>query len=439
MFKKISELNEKISPKLRQIISNASWLASEKILQMGLGLFIGVWVARYLGPKQFGILSYAIAFIGLLAPLAKVGLEKVVVRDLVQNPSEKDEILGTAFGIQLISSILAYLLAITTISWMRPTDTLTHILVQIIGFGMFFQVFHTIDLWFQSQVQSKYTVWSKNSAYLFANGIKIVLIYSQISVVFFAWNALGEIILSTIGLLLAYQLNGNSITAWRVRLDWVKKLLKDSLPLMFSGIAVTIYLRVDMVMLGQIFGDETVGIYSVATRISELWYFIPTSIVSSVSPAIIESRSVSKILYEERLQKLFTIMTGLAYAIAIPMAFLATPIILLLYGEQYAASGSVLTIHIWASIFVFLGVAKGVWIVTEGLTRFALISTCCGAIVNIALNLFLIPQYGETGAAIATVISYGCADYLVYITYPRFREIGRLMTNALILKSLWQR
>jgi PST family polysaccharide transporter len=128
----------------------------------------------------------------------------------------------------------------------------------------------------------------------------------------------------------------------------------------------------------------------------------------------------------------------LAYAIAIPMSFLATPIVKLMYGEAYIVSGSVLSIHIWASVFVFLGLGKGIWIVAEGLTNFSIISTTCGAVVNVMLNLVLIPQYKEVGAAIATVISYGCADYLVYIVYPRFKQIGRLMTEALILKSLWR-
>ncbi|MBP0014258.1 MAG: flippase [Roseofilum sp. SBFL] len=439
MFNKISQLTQNLSPKLRQMIGNASWLASEKLLQMCLGLLIGVWVARYLGPQKFGLLSYALAFTSLFAPLATLGLDKVVVRDLVQYPSEKNRILGTAFAIKLVSSILAYLLEIMIISWIRPDDKLTHVLVAVVGLRMCFQVFYTIDLWFQSQVESKYTVWSKNSAYLCANGVKILLISLQAPVIFFAWNSLGEIVLGAIGLLILYQFKGNAIAAWRMSLSWGKRLLKNGLPLMFSGIAVIIYLRIDAIMLGQIFGDESVGIYSVATKISELWYFIPTALVSSASPALIEAKGISISLYEQRWQKLLTMMTGISYAIAIPMVFLAKPMITLMYGPNYAASGSVLAIHIWATVFVSLGIAKSVWIVTEGLTHLALVSTSCGAVINILLNLVLIPRYQEVGAAIATVISYGCADYLVYITYPRFQQIGRLMTKALILENLWKR
>lgn len=439
MLKKIAAANQKLNPRLRQMIGNTGWLFSEKLLQMVLGLVVGVWVARYLGPDKFGLLNYAIAFTGLFSPLAKLGLDRIVVRDLIQNPSDKHKILGTAFVIKLISGILAYLLAVGTISLLRPADNLTRALVEVIGCGMYFQVFYTIDLWFQSRVESKYTVWSKNAAYICINIFKIILIYLQAPVIFFAWNALGEVVLGAIGLLIIYKLKGNHITAWRISIHWAKDLLNNALPLMFSGMAVMVYLRVDTIMLGQMFGDESVGIYSVATRLSELWYFLPSAIVSSVSPAIIEYKSLEEALYEQRLQKLFTIMTGLAYAIAIPMTILATPIVMIMYGQEYIASGSVLAIHIWASVFVFLGVGKGIWIVTEGLTRFALVSTLCGAIVNILLNLFLIPRYREVGAAIATVISYGCADYLVYITYPRFRKLGRIMTNALMLKNLWRR
>jgi len=439
MLKKIVAANQKLNPKLRQIIGNTGWLFSEKLLQMGLGLVVGVWVARYLGPTQFGLFSYALSFTALFSPLAKLGLDRIVVRDIVQNPSDRQTILGTAFMLKLISGIMSYLLAVVTISLLRPSDNLTRALVEVIGCGIYFQVFYTIDLWFQSQVESKYTVWSKNTAYILINIVKVILIKLQAPVIFFAWNALAEVVLGSIGLLIAYKLKGHEITGWRINIKKVKDLLNNALPLMFSGMAVMVYLRVDAIMLGQMFGDKSVGIYSVATRISELWYFIPGTVVSSVSPAILESKSVAETLYERRLQKLFTLLAGIAYAIAIPMTILATPIVVIMYGQDYIASGSILAIHIWAGVFVFLGIAKGVWIVAEGLTRFALISTLCGAIINVLLNIVMIPKYREVGAAIATVISYGCADYLVYITYPRFRKLGIIMTKALILKSLWSR
>jgi PST family polysaccharide transporter len=436
IFQKIKKFT--VSPQLSQIVGNTGWLFSEKILQMVLGLLVGVWVARYLGPTEFGFLNYALIFTSLFSPLAKLGLDRIVVRDIVQNPSDKNKILGSCFLVKFIGGIVAYLLTFVVISKLHPNDIISRNLVMIIGFGLCFQVFYTIDFWFQSQVKSKYTVWSKNLAYVLVNLIKIVLIYVKAPLVYFAWNVLIEVILSAIGLVIAYRLTGEKIQSWKINLSQCKKMLKDSLPLMFSGMVVMIYLRVDIIMLEQIFGSESVGIYSVATRISELWYVVPTAIVSSVSPSIIEAKSLGNTLYEYRLKKLFTLITCLAYAIAIPMSFLATPIVKLMYGEAYIVSGSVLSIHIWASVFVFLGLGKGIWIVAEGLTNFSIISTTCGAVVNVMLNLVLIPQYKEVGAAIATVISYGCADYLVYIVYPRFKQIGRLMTEALILKSLWR-
>jgi PST family polysaccharide transporter len=217
-------------------------------------------------------------------------------------------------------------------------------------------------------------------------------------------------------------------------------MLLESYRLILSSIAITIYLRADAVMLGAIVGDESVGIYAVATKFSEIWYFIPCAIVASVSPSIVQAKEVSESLYQQRLQKLFNCVSGLAYAIAIPMSFIASPLIVTIFGEEYQAAGTVLSLHIWASIFVFVGVARGPWVITEGFTMSSLVTKSCGAILNVLLNLWLIPNYREMGAAIATVVSYGVSDYLLFMIWPSLRNtIGIIMTKSLTLSFLWLR
>ena len=189
-------------------------------------------------------------------------------------------------------------------------------------------------------------------------------------------------------------------------------------------------------MLGQLADSEAVGIYSVATRLSELWIFIPGAVVASVNPSIIKAKKVSEVQYYNKLQKLFNIVTGLAYLIAISMTFLSTNIVVLIFGSSYALAGSVLAIHIWGQLFSFLGIAKRIWLVIEDLTIYDLAITSSGAVINILLNFWLIPIYRETGSAIATVISYAFADYIIFMSYPPFRKLGMVMTNALVLKHI---
>jgi PST family polysaccharide transporter len=436
MLNKLTAISQRFSPELRKIISNIGWLFADRVLRMGIGLIVGAWVARYLRPQQFGLYNYALAFVLLFSAIATLGLDQIVVRNIVREPSSKDEILGTAVVLRLFAGILSLLLATGTIVVLRPGDTLMHWLVGITAAGLIFQALDPIDFWFQSQVKSKYTVIAKNTTFIIITIAKIALIEMKASLLAFAWAGLAEIALGAGGLAIAYQFSGQNLRAWRVNLRQAKSLLKESWPLIMAGLAIMIYISIDKIMLGQLANPEAVGVYSVATRLSELWVFLPAAIIPSVNPSIIEAKKVSESLYYERLQKVFNVMTALAYSIAIPMTFLSKPIVVLLYGQNYESAGGVLAIHIWGQIFSFLGIAKSIWIVTEELTVYALVITSLGAFMNILLNFWLIPIYREAGSAIATVISYAFVDYVIFLFYPPFQRMGQLMTNALLLKHV---
>jgi PST family polysaccharide transporter len=439
MLNKLTVVIQKFSPELRKIISNIGWLFADRVLRMGVGLIVTAWVARYLGPQQFGLFNYAGAFVSLFGVLATLGLDQIVVRDMVREPSCKDETLGTAFVLKLSGGILTILVTTGTIFLLRPDDQLTHWLVGITAAGTIFDAFNTIDFWFQLQVKSKYTVIAKNTAFILVTLIRITLLQMQAPLIAFAWALLAENALGAVGLAIAYKVKGQSLLAWRASLLRAKTLLKESWPLLLSGLAIMVYLRIDQIMLGQLADDKAVGIYSAATRISELWYYIPIAIVTSVTPSIVEAKKVSETLYYNKLQKLFNIMAVLAYMIALPMTFLSKYIVVIIFGQNYVASGGVLSIHIWAALFVFFGWSKGIWIVAEGLTMFSLLATTSGAVINILLNFWLLPIYRETGAAIATVISYALVDYFICMIYPPTQKIAWVMTKALTLNFLTTR
>lgn len=426
-------LNRHIShrPNLAKIVDNIGWLFFDKILRMGAGLFVGVWIARYLGPEQFGLLSFATAFVGLFGAIATLGLQGIVVRDIVKDPSCANETLGTAAALQLLGGMVAYLLILVSIGYLRPDDTLARSLIAILGSMMLLKASDIAVFWFESQVQSKYTVWVQNSVFLAFTAIKVVLILQQASLMAFAWIMLFEVVVVAVILLCVLSKRGPSLAELRVSVERAKSLLTDSWPLILSAIAVTIYMKIDQIMLGQMIGDEAVGIYSAATRISGVWYFIPMAIVASVFPAILEAKKRSEEQYYARLQKLYDLMVVLSVAVALPMTFLSTPIVILLFGEAYLESGQVLAIHIWAAVFVFLGVASSKWFLAENRQFMSFQRTALGAVVNVGLNLWLIPLYGPVGAALATVASQAAAAWLFDLIQP----ITRLMF-VMKLKSM---
>lgn len=390
-------------PNLLKIVDNIGWLFFDKILRMGVGLIVGVWIARYLGPEQFGLLSFATVFVGLFGAIAGLGLQGIVVRDLVRDPSSEQETLGTAAMLQFLGGLITYSLILGTIFWLRNDDTLAKVLVAILGSTILFKASEVVVYWFESQVLSKYTVWVQNSSFLVFASIKVGLLLNNASLNAFAWAMMAEALMVALLLGVVLGLRGPRLHHLRITLGRAKSLLKDSWPLLLSSIAVMIYMKIDQIMLGQMVGDKAVGIYSAAVRISEVWYFIPMMIVASVFPAILEAKKRSEEQYYQRLQNLYDLMVWLSICVALPMSFFSTAIAVLLFGEAYAASGTVLAIHIWAAVFVFLGVASSKWFLAENRQILSLQRTVLGALVNVSLNLLLIPAHGPLGAAIATV------------------------------------
>ena len=192
---------------------------------------------------------------------------------------------------------------------------------------------------------------------------------------------------------------------------------------MLSSMVIAFYMKIDQIMIKEILNTEAVGQYAAATRMSEAWYFIPMVISSSLFPAIINSKEKSEELYNSRLQKLFDLMVWMAIAIALPMTFFSDWLVELLYGNQYGEAGGVLSVHIWAVLFVFLGVASGKWYINENFQKLSFWRTFYGMIINVILNFILIPKYGIIGAAFATLISQAMAAYF----FDAFNKETRIM------------
>ena len=433
---RVSRELDKIGPGLRKIMGNMGWLMVDRVLRMGMGLFVGVWVARYLGPAQFGSFNFALAFIALFGSVTTLGLEALVVREVLHHAQDTREILGTTLALRSGGGLLAVVLSIATLRLIEPHDRQALLLVSILSVTLLFQAFDTIDLFFQSQVQSRITVWAKNSAFLIVAVIRVSLIYAKAPLWSFAASYAGEIGLGAVGLVLGYRLSGGRIFAWQSSKQRAVLLLKQSWPVIFSGMAIMVYMRLDMVMLKMMKGDFAVGLYSAATRISEVWYFIPTAIVSSVSPAILNVKDNEELFYG-RLRKLFSLMTMTACVIGSIVALASHAIVRILYSTSYSGAAPVLAVHVWASVFVFLGVAQSPWNLARNLLKLSLYWTVLGGIINIAMNLYLIPRYSAMGAAISTVVSYAVAGVFANILSARTRPIFYMQMKSFIPQRFW--
>ncbi|MAO13063.1 flippase [Marinobacter sp.] len=423
----------------RKYAANTSWLVAEKILRLFVGLFVTIWVARYLGPSDFGLLSYAQSFALLFTALASLGLDSIVVRELVKDSSRQGALLGTAFVLKAVAGVLVLPLIYAGLQ-MTSNASGTNLLVIVVALSIFFQSFNVIDFYFQAKVLSKYVAFANSLTLMASSVIKLSLIVSGASVIAFAWMVVFDAVVLAIGLVWFYwRRKGPAVERWQFDASLARQLLKDSWPLVLSGMVISVYMKIDQIMIKEMLGESAVGYYAAAVRLSEAWYFIPMVLATSLFPALLNARQRGPQLYLNRLQHLYTLMVWLAIAIAIPVSFVGPWVIEFLYGVEFAPAGVVLVVHIWAAVFVFLGVAYGKYLAAENYTRKALYRTGLGALINVALNWLLIPLWGIVGAAVALLAAQFMSNYLYDVFDPDVRHQLRLKNRALVPLFLLKR
>ena len=413
----------------RKYFTNTSWLFAEKSVKIFVGFFVSIWIARYLGPNQFGLLNYSQSFVALFTAVATLGLDGIVVRELVKDETKQNEILGTSFVLKVMGSSLA-IIFIAVALFFSSNDKLTNILIFIIAFSLFFQSFNVVDYYFQSQVLSKYVVFANIITLILSNIVKVVLILNNASLVYFAWTILFDSIILASGLIYFFSKKANlKIPNFTFNKTMMITLLQDAWPLMFAGIASMINMRVDQVMLGKMTDFEVVGNYAAAVRISELWLILPTLIGTSIYPAVISSKKKSHELYLQRVRRIICYMASFAIPFAILVTILSELIVTMLYGDKYLFAHTYLSIYIWSGLPYVVFFVMGQVVMIESLTKVTFYISVISVFANIILNKILIHLYGGVGAAMTTLfVAYVSQLIIIFYVYNKTKFLKRRKT-----------
>jgi len=370
-----------------------------------VSFFIGAWLARYLGPENYGVFNYAIAFVGLFSFIAPLGVDAILSRDLVAHPEKRNELMGTAFGLKMIGGILAFLLASIT-AYFLETSYLVKIIVILFSLSFLVYPFNVIYTFFNSSVESIKNVKAQITAAFISSILKIFLIISGLGIIWLAVIYFLEIIIQYYGYFIIYKKSNFNFKDWNFNKSLSFNILKNSWLLMFASAATFIYLKIDQVMIGKMMGSVEVGLYAAAVKMADVWYFIPGIICGSLFPAIINAKKHSEDLYNKRLKNLYWFLFLFSVVIALPISFLSKPLIFLIFGSEYISAASVLSIYVWAGVGIFLGTAINQYLMSENMLRTIFVLNILTMIVNIVLNFYLIPIIGLNGSALATLISY---------------------------------
>jgi O-antigen/teichoic acid export membrane protein len=425
-------------PGVRAAISNFGWLAVERAVRVVLNLGVSFVMARYLGPLAWGELGFALAVIGVVGIMAEIGLEGVVRRDLIREPSDAIRLLATSRGLRIVGAGVSavVLAAILTGGWIERDEWT---LVVVLGLTLLQPAWLVPDMWFQTRLQARIAVKVQIGALLVGAILRLALVAAGSSLVGFAWATVVEAAVAGFLLWIAAQGVG-------LRLPWSAfdsglaiRLLREAWPLFLSGFTVNLYMRVDAIMLRNLADASAVGIFTAATRFTEIWYFIPVALASSLLPALLRARARGRGEYLARLQAYYDLNAGLAYALAAPLALAAPWLVHIAYGPEFASASPVLALHVWSSVFVFLGVARSQFLVNEGLTRFYLAATAAGLVVNVMMNFILIPRHGAWGAAVSTVCGQAVAAWISSFCCTAVRSTAWMQTRALLIPFTWYR
>lgn len=419
--------------RLQKYLNNSFWTMGEKVLGMGLAFVATVFVARYLGPEDFGSLAYALSLAALFAAAGHMGLSGLVVREIVKNEADHGETLGTVALLKLLGMGVGYVVLLIYAASYEGLGSTEFYLIALAGAALLFQPMDVIDFWFQAFLQARYTAIARLSSHLATAAFKLLLVFAGSSLVYFATAQILQSALSALLLLVFFRFKAKlHITQWRLSWARAKELLSQGWLIYLGSIFAVIYLKVDQIMLRWLADTHEVGQYAIAAQLSEAWYFVPTAIVASFFPKLIKLRQESEALFKYRLQQLFDALLLIGLAAAVAMTIAAPWIISVFFGTDYAASASILVIHIWAAIFIFMRAAFSKWILIENELAFSLITQGLGALTNVLLNLALIPAYSGIGAAYATLLSYATASFLALFFYRRTRPVLWQMAWALL-------
>lgn len=407
-------------PGFSRYFANTSWLFIEQLLRLGIGLLVGVWVARYLGPEQFGLMSYVLAFVAIFSPIARFGLDKLLVRELVSKTASVKEQLGTSYLLRLMGALIGFCL-IWLASFATSQTQVVSLYILIVASALFFQSFEVIELYFQSQVQSKNIAISKLVQLFVSTALKLYFIWVKAPLLWFIFIFLIEQLVLVAALSWRYYqcAQPSFITAFNRGL--FKQYLRQTWPIILSGIVLMVQTRIDHVMLKAMAGDATLGYFSAANRLIEALGFIPGLLVNALFPAILNAKQFSSLQYRWRMYNLYRLMMALFLLVAIPLFVWGEQIILLLYGTAYFPAGVLLSVMSLRVLLINYDVVRNAYLVAENRIVYGLISAALGALINVLLNFYWIPKYQAMGAVAATLVSFFITTFVFDLFHRAMR------------------
>lgn len=398
----------------QKYLKNTSWMLFAQIFSLGVAFFISAWLARYFGPERYGMFSYAIAFVSTFGFIVNLGVDSLLSKELVSNPEQRESLMGTGIGIKFIGSIVAIVL-VSIFSFAVVKDEMVRMLVLVYSLIFLFEPINLIGVFFQSQVKSKITSIIKIYVLVISSILKISLILSGLGVLMLTAIFVIEAFLTNLFLIHSYRKEGLRIFNWNFKSDLAYKMLSASVFLILASACNYVFMKADQLIIGSLLGNIEVGLYAVAVRFVDIWYFIPVILTGSLFPAIVNSRQIDVQTYMRRIKLFFYMLFLIGVLVSLVSWFIAPFIISLLFGSQYFSSIHIVQIYSLSSVGVFMGWGIQHYLLSDGRIKQIFFYYLMAMCLSLALNFMLIQDLGIIGGAWAAVISTSISPIIFFL------------------------
>ncbi len=417
-----------------RVVKNASWIIGIQIVKSLLGLVISMLTARFLGPSNFGLINYAASIVAFVTPIMYLGLNGVLVQEIVNTPKKEGEILGTSVTMTFLSSLLCVIGVISFAAAVNRGERETVIVCALYSTLLIFQSLELLNYWFQAKLLSKYASGVALFAYAVISGYKIYLLAAHKSIYWFALSNALDYMIIVIGLFIVYKrLGGGRL---RFNLSTARRLWGKSRYYIVSNMMIAIFAQTDRIMLKLMINDAATGYYSAAVACAGMTGFVFTAIIDSFRPLIFDDKKTDEIRYEKDMCRLYGIIIYLSLLQSLVITLFSGLIIKILYGAAYSASINALKLIVWYTTFSYLGSVRNIWILAENKQKYLWIINLSGALANVALNYILIPITGIMGAALASLVTQIFTNVIIGFIIRPIRYSNTLMLRALNPKEM---
>lgn len=441
-------MKEKMLQKLRNKINldhtaarfftNTGWLVFDKLFHMALSLIVTGMMSRYLGVENYGYLNYGLAFIEIFTIICKLGIDGIIVNELIQQREKNGEILGTTTCLRLLSSLLSLVLTYLFVKILNPGETVILVITMVQSVSLIFVAFDTLDYYFQSKLESKYTAAARSISYPVVCLLRVLFIYLKKDVAWFAWATVLDALL--IAAVMFYFYKKDHLPKFNLSVPMAKYLLSHSYHFIPVNLLVTIYTQMDKLMVKGMSDSTQVGLYSAAMLIANLWIFIPNALIDSGRPLVMSMKAEKNERgYTARMRQLSAGVIWISILAGLFFTVFGKLVVYIINGKAFLDAVPVLLILIWSRLFSLVGTIRSVWMLCEGQEKYIKYFIGLGAVINVALNSLLIPEFGAVGAAAATLATEVLSSFVATGICRRTRPYFKILMEALLIKKCFEK